>query len=183
MNPTNLRSEKGLPEGMTVERKSGKIEIEIFDTPLRTVRLGLLWGTPLVVLVIAPGIIALLIMSGQMPLDKFVQQAPVGIGLLLLFIPVVLYLASIKGRNKTRITKHSGKIEILYGPVPVPWRPRARSFPVNEITRIDHADEAGKHGVLRNISLMLRDSTKFSIGRWPIPVAETVEQHLRSMIV
>ena len=182
MNPMNLQSEKSLPEGMTIERKSGEIAIEIFDTPLRTPRLMLLWGTPLIVLVIAPGILALLIMFGEIPLDKFVQQAPVGIGLLLFLIPITLYLTSIKGRNKTRITKHSGKIEILYGPVPVPWRPRARSFPVNEITQIDHADETAKYGVLRDISLVLRDATKFSIGRWPIPVAETVEQHLRSMI-
>jgi len=182
MYPTNLQSEKSLPEGMTIERKSGEIAIEIFDTPLRTPRLMLLWGTPLIVLVIAPGILAFLIMSGQIPLDKLVQRAPVGIGLLLFLIPIVLYLTSIKGINKTRITKHSGKIEILYGPVPVPWRPRARSVPVNEITQIDHADETEKYGVLRNISLVLRDSTKFSVGRWPIPVADTVQQHLRSMI-
>lgn len=182
MNPTNLQSEKSLPEGMTIERKSGEIAIEIFDTPLRTPRLMLLWGSPLIVFVIVPGIVAFLIMSGQIPLDKFVQQAPVGIGLLLFLIPIILYFTSIKGRNKTSITKHSGKIEILYGPVPVPWRPRTRSFPVNEIAQIDHADETEKYGVLRNISLVLRDSTKFSVGRWPIPVADTVEQQLRSMI-
>ena len=142
----------------------------------------LLWGTPLIVLVIAPGIIALLIMLGKIPLDKYVQQAPVWIGLLLLLIPIGLYFTSIQGRNKTRITKHSGNIEILYGPIPVPWRPRVRSIPVNEIAKIDHADEAAKYGVMRSISLVLRDSTRFSIGRWPIPVAESVEQQLRSMI-
>ena len=182
MNPMNLQSEKGLPEGMTIERKSGEITIEIFDTPLRTPRLMLLWGTPLIFFVIVPGILIFLIMSGQIPFDKFAQQAPVGIGILLFMIPIALYLTTIKGRNKTRITKHSGKIEILYGPVPVPWRPRMRSVPVNEIAQIDHADESEKYGVLRNISLVLRNSTKFSVGRWPIPVADTVEQHLRSMI-
>jgi hypothetical protein len=183
MNPMNLQSEKSLPEGMTIERNSGEIAIEIYDIPLRTPRLMMLWGTPLIILVIASGILGYLFMSGQLRQpDRFVKDLPLVIGIFLIVVPILLYFTSSRGRNKTRITKHSGKIEILYGPVPVPWRPRARSFPVNEITQIDHADETAKYGVLRNISLVLRDATKFSIGRWPIPVAETIEQHLRSMI-
>jgi hypothetical protein len=167
---------------MTIERSSGEITTEIFDTPLLVPRLMLLWGTPLIVLVIAPGIVTALITFGQIPLDKFVQQAPLGIAFLLCLLPIVLYLTSIKGSNKTRITKLRGKIEILYGPIPVPWLPRARSFSVDDIAQVDHVDERWKYGVLRNVFLVLRDATRFSVGRWPIPVAEIVDQQLRLMI-
>ena len=182
MNSMNVQTEKSLPEGMTIERNLGEIAIDIYDVPLRIPRLMLLWGTPLIVLVIAPGIIALLIMFGHLPLDKFVQRLPVVIGVYLILIPLTLYITLVRGKNRTKIIKRSGSIEVHYGPVPVPWRTRARSFHVHEIAQIDHADETEKQGVLRRISLVLRDSTKFSVGRWPIPVADAVMHQLRSMI-
>jgi len=157
--------------------------MEIYDIPSRTLRLMMLWGTPLIMLVIVPGILGYLFMSGQLRQpDRFVQDLPLVIGIFLIVVPILLYLTSSRGRNRTRITKRSGMIEVLYGPIPVPWRPRARSFRVDEIAQIDHVDEVVKSVVLRKISLVLRDSTRFSLGRWPIPVADAAMQQLRSMI-
>ena len=181
MNPEILQREKSLPEGMTIERKSGEIAIEIYDIPLRIPRLGLLWGTPLIMLVIAPGLLGYLFTSGQLRQpERFVQNLPLVIGIFLIIVPILLYLTSSRGRNCTRITKRSGMIEVLYGPIPVPWRPRARSFRVDEIAQIENVDDGGKG--FRKISLVLRDSTRFSVGRWPIPAADAVMQQLRSMI-
>jgi hypothetical protein len=179
----SLQSEKSLPEGMTIERKSGETAIEIYDIPSRTPRLMILWGTPLIVLVIAPGILGYLFMSGQLRQpERFANDLPFVIGIFLIVAPILLYFTSSRGRNRTRITKRSGVVEVLYGPIPLPWRPRARSFRVDEIAQIDHVDEAEKSVVLRKIFLVLRDSSRFSIGRWPIPVAETVMQQLRSTL-
>jgi len=176
-----MQSEKSLPEGMTIERKSGEIVIEIYDIPLRIPRLGVLWGTPLIMLVIAPGLLGYLFMSGQLRQpDRFVQNLPLVIGIFLIVVPILLYFTSSRSRNSTRITKRSGMIEVLYGPIPVPWRPRARSFRIDEIAQIKNVDDGGKG--FRKISVVLRDSTKYSVGRWPIPFAEIVEQQLRSMI-
>ncbi len=183
MNPMNVQSEKNLPEGMTIERKSGEIAIEIYDIPLRIPRLMILWGTPLIMLVIAPGILGYLFMSGQLrQLERFAKDLPFVIGIFLIVAPILLYFTSSRGLNRTRITKRSGMVEVLYGPIPVPWRPRARSFRVDEIAQIDHVDEAEKSVVLRKISLVLRDSSRFYVGRWPIPVADAVMQQLRSMV-
>ena len=110
------------------------------------------------------------------------QPDSFAIGIYLIVFPLMLYTALIRGANRTKITKRSGMIEVLYGPIPVPWRPRARSFRVDEIAHLDHVDEAEKGVVLRKISLVLRDSTRFSLVRWPIPVADAVMQQLRSMI-
>jgi len=173
MNPMNLQSEKSLPEGMTIERKSGEIAIEIYDIPLRNPRLGVLWGTPLIMLVIVPGILGYQFMSGQLRQpDRFIQDLP---------LVIMLYFTTSLGINRTRIAKRSGMIEVVHGPIPVPWRPRLRSFPAHEIVRIDHVDEKEKSAVLRRVFLVLRDSTKFSVGRWPIPAADAVMQQLRSM--
>jgi hypothetical protein len=177
MNPVNLQSEKSLPEGITIEHKSGEIAIEIHDIPSRSIRLMVLWGSPLTILVIIPGLLGVFIMFGELRQpDSFMT------GIFLIVFPILLYITSIRGRNRTRITKRSGMIEVLYGPIPVPWRPRARSFRIDEIALLDHVDEAEKGVVLRKISLVLRDSTRFSLVRWPIPVADAVMQQLRSMI-
>lgn len=177
MNTMNVRGENNLPEGMTIERNPGEIAIEIYDAPQRIPRLFMLWGTPLMVLVIAPW---LLVNFGN--IEIFAHISPVRIGLILCVISIPLYISSFLGLNKTRITKRSGMIEILYGPIPVPWRPRARSFRVDEITHINKEDSVLKGVVRRGIFLTLKDSTKFFVGRWPIPVSEIVEQQLRPMI-
>ena len=173
----NLQSEKSLPEGMTIERKSGEIAIEIYDIPSRKIRLMVLLGTPFTLLVIVPGILGYLFMSGQLR-----QDINLVIGGFVIAFPILLYFTSSRGRNRTRITKRSGMIEVFYGPIPVPWRPRARSFRVDEITQLDHVDEAVKDVVLRKITLVLRDSTRFSLVGWPIPVADAVMQQLQSMM-
>src|SRR3989338_2508884 len=119
----------------------GEIAIEIYDVPLRTPRLITLWGTPLMVLVVAPWI---LVRFGNIPLDTFVGMAPVKQVLMLCMYSFILYFTQVLGRNKTMITKRSGMIEILYGPIPVPLRPRVRSFRVDEITHIKKEDSVFK---------------------------------------